>query len=229
MNEKLGKIAKDWGPIAASAIAIVLSVVALNAGKEQSEAGLATQRFQAVYDRQLNLHELLAANSDVAAYVFRRAPRPRCNRPENAAFLRGKEQKRQKQCARQDAVLDYAVDFYNYVYWQIREQLPALADEDDSYIPLSLRSGRALNPPPKDLSVGDDWESWSDWSETIVAGFESSVLCEALAEEADAYDDWFLKVVFEATRLVDGRQRRAVCLDHSDADFELMLSRANIY
>jgi hypothetical protein len=73
----------------------------------------------------------------------------------------------------------------------------------------------------------DDWEAWADWSETIVAGFESSVVCEALAQEADAYDYWLLKAVFEAKRPLDGEPRRAVCLDHSAGDFELMLRRAD--
>jgi hypothetical protein len=186
-----------------SILAAGVSLWAARVAQQQSAESLAVQRFQSVYERQLDFSELLANHSDVAAWIFGRADRRACRTPPNVSGLEARRDLvRQRRCAEQDAVLDYAVDFFNYVYWQVQAQLPSIneqadeiADANGGFVPLALRNGEDFDPPvPRDVSR-DDWDEWSSWSETISNGFESKAMCDALKEAESAYDDWFVNAV----------------------------------
>lgn len=114
-------------------------------------------KYQAVYQQQLNLWSLAAAQRDLAPYI-----------------IGGTSQQ-----APQNAAKASTLDFYAYVYSQL-----APVNENGRPVGLALDSSTSVTKPNNVTDT--DWSGWKSWSYTIAYGFKTvPALCDNLNKAYD--------------------------------------------
>ncbi len=166
--------------LALGALYTVRSVRAATDAVNASYDQLVESRYQAVFERQLELWKLAIEHPEAGAHYM-------VGTPYNSTPT--EEQKRE---TKRQAATASALDFYVYA-WQL-----APRDPETNVVPGNLEPQSV--PRPEYVSE-KAWADWSTWASTIVHGFrDAPELCRQLADEASSYGYDFVSAVQGATR-----------------------------
>jgi hypothetical protein len=152
---------------------------AVEASNEQLEGA----KYQSVYDQQLSLWSLAAAEPEVAPYVVGGQEIPMLNAASSP--------KARQAYAQATAAVYATLDFYAYVYEQLA---PSGTENGLDFVPLANTD----QSPPKGMQLSqDEWNGWISWSTTIQGGLaQSPSACDHLLDQSsEAYTSDFREAV----------------------------------